>query len=206
MSHLSQTELLHHVRELAQNLCCQLNPLIDDQSDYNSHVRFRRVSQAMDHCLASLEALQLWGKSNQGPSQAFWEIAGPLLSLGSLQRQARAKPRGYAGDFELLHKICQHECCDHHLGRYFDLYFQDHAAPQAVRNRYELVGRQIVELVQQTDDRNVHVASVGAGPAKDLQHAGQWMSARRTSTTADNAFRRRCFSARLCPTAIVYVF
>ena len=47
-----------------------------------------------------------------------------------MQRHARLKPHSYAGDYEMLEKICSGRLCDHPLGRVFDRFFQGQAAPR----------------------------------------------------------------------------
>src|SRR5579863_8769082 len=97
------------------------------------------VRAAMDRCLGRLAATGCLGKENQLPSGHFWSVAGPYLDVSWLQNRARFKPRGYAGDFETFERFWRRECCDHPLGRLFDLYFQSQAAVEAVRARTEQI-------------------------------------------------------------------
>ena len=64
------------------------------------------VEAALSASLHRLAETGCWGEANRLPSKEFWRIAGPLLELGTLQRHARLKPRGYAGDYQMLHWIC----------------------------------------------------------------------------------------------------
>jgi hypothetical protein len=112
-----------------------------------------------------------WGEANRLPSQEFWRVAGSLLELGSLQRHARLKPRGYAGDYQMLHWIWTDYSCDHSLGRAFDRYFQRQAAPQAVRSRTQQTAAALVAHCLQADGPSYHVVSVGSGPATDISQA-----------------------------------
>ncbi len=57
------------------------------------------VDAALSASLHRLAETGCWGEANRLPSQEFWRVAGSLLELGSLQRHARLKPRGYAGDY-----------------------------------------------------------------------------------------------------------
>jgi hypothetical protein len=65
-----------------------------------------------------------------------------------MQNQARTKPRGYAGDYEMLSRMYEHRLCDDPLGKLFDRYFQEEAAPTAVRNRMAMMTEWIVELAR----------------------------------------------------------
>lgn len=130
------------------------------------------VHAALDRCLGQLSATDLWGEANRLPSGPLWQIAGDWLTVGELQHRARFKPRGYAGDFEMLEKICTDYTCDHPLGKVFDRYFQAQHAPQAVRNRTEIVADAIVQTCQQKLPSGIaRVASIGSGPALDVRWA-----------------------------------
>src|SRR5262245_42044348 len=94
---------------------------------------------ALDQCLARLQPLALWGPDNRLPSSELWNLCGHYLARGWLQNQARTKPRGYAGDFEMLARIYEERLTDDPLGRSFDRYFQNEAAPRAVRNRMRMM-------------------------------------------------------------------
>lgn len=134
------------------------------------------VAGAMNDCLDRLSATDCWGDENRTPSNELWRVAGTILRVGALQNQARQKPRGYAGDFEMLHRICDHWVCSHPLGRSFDRFFQSQAAPQAVRNRTKIVADQMAHAVREAIARGVEVvriASVGSGPAIDIEQGLQ---------------------------------
>ena len=75
--------------------------------------------------------------------------------------RARTKPRGYAGDHELLARIYSGQLCEDRWGRLFDRYFQDQAAPQAVRNRMRMAAEWIEEVVH-AGQPTVRIAIVGS--------------------------------------------
>jgi extracellular factor (EF) 3-hydroxypalmitic acid methyl ester biosynthesis protein len=135
----------------------------------------RLASQALQQALEQLNGTGCWGEANRLPSSTLWRIAGPWLESGSLQWRARSKPRGYAGDFQMLTRIHANHVCAHPLGAAFDRFFQAQAAPQAVRNRTRLIADAVAGFVQQRtagpDNRadSVNIVSVGSGPAIDLR-------------------------------------
>ena len=129
------------------------------------------VDAAISQCLYRLAKTGCWGETNRLPSNEFWNIAGPVLELGVLQHRARFKPRGYAGDYQMLHWICTDYRCDHPLGRAFDRYFQHQAAPQAVRSRVRQTASAIVARCLPTHAAHWHVVSVGSGAADDIHQA-----------------------------------
>jgi hypothetical protein len=129
------------------------------------------VDEALSACLSTLAATDIWGEANRLLSAQLWNIAGDLLETGWLQARARHKPRGYAGDHELLRRITLWQVCEHPLGRCFDHYFQAQAAPQAVRNRIELAAGWIVGKVTTCPAPVCRVAIVGSGPALEVSLA-----------------------------------
>ena len=129
------------------------------------------VDVALSKSLEALAATGCWGQDNRLPSSELWRVAGQRLATGWLQTHARLKPRGYAGDYLMLLRICQRHCCEHPLGRFFDGYFQRQAAPQAVRNRTEQIALAVASHVLLSPRDACHVVSVGSGPALDLHQA-----------------------------------
>jgi extracellular factor (EF) 3-hydroxypalmitic acid methyl ester biosynthesis protein len=134
------------------------------------------VDEALTDCLLTLANTGIWGEAIRLLSSQLWNIAGDLLETGWLESRARYKPRGYAGDHELLRRIYERQVCEHPLGQCLDRYFQSQAAPQAVRNRIELAAGWIVDAVERTSAPVCRVVSVGSGPAIDVALACQRLS------------------------------
>lgn len=171
--HASETEqILPQVRAAAKNLVDDLKRA----EELTQHWSDKRLTEALvdialSECLRRLAKTGCWGEANRLPSSELWRIAGPLLELGVLQYCARFKPHGYAGDYEMLARICEQYCCDHPLGGAFDLYFQRQAAPQAVRSRTQHTAAALVAHCLGRSRTAYHVVSVGAGPAIGLRQA-----------------------------------
>jgi extracellular factor (EF) 3-hydroxypalmitic acid methyl ester biosynthesis protein len=129
----------------------------------------------MDQCLADLRSTGLWGVDNRLPSSELWKVVGPLLEPGWMLYRARIKPRGYAGDYELLGRMYENRLCDDPLGRLLDRYFQEDAAPIAVRNRMRLNADWIVAAVRQRasvgNNQPVRIAVVGSAFGLDIRDA-----------------------------------
>lgn len=131
------------------------------------------VAATLDRALLGLAETGLWGKANQLPSSALWRVAGSWLERGSLQAHARHKPRGYAGDFELLSRIWSHYVTPDPIGRPMDVYFQRQAAAHVVRARIEMVATQLVDHVWQSKKNSYRVVNIGCGPAIDIALAAE---------------------------------
>src|SRR3954469_22700571 len=111
------------VAQFAGKLAHQLAPIAAAaEAASNDDALYRQLESAIDGCLAGLATFGVWGPENRLPSSELWNAAGHLLSRGWLQNQARTKPRGYAGDHELLCRIYERRLCDDPLGRLFDRY------------------------------------------------------------------------------------
>ncbi len=164
----------------AEQLCDELGPLVRGDDQVSFEAAYERIAKAQDACLATLASSSLWGRSNQMPSGDFWKIAGWVVSHGPLQRRAREKPHGYAGDFEMLDQIAHDQIDQELLPGAFDRYFQDQAAPKAVRNRTQQIADQIVQTVRRRSD-HVKICSVGSGPAADLKRAIEQLETNETS-------------------------
>ena len=170
------------VRQAAEELADRLRAVDSlPVSDESEQARFEQVKAALDHCLARLHPLGLVGVDNRLPSSELWNVAGELLTRGWLQNQARTKPRGYAGDYEMLARIYENRLCDDPLGKLFDRYFQEEAAPRAVRSRMEMMTQWIVELARGADpspltplpqgERGIRVAVVGSAFGLEVRDA-----------------------------------
>jgi hypothetical protein len=175
---------MNALNELREHARCAGEKLLEDlrfaevtTSGWSNQERSDlEVSRIMNSCLDDLALTNCWGEANRVPSRALWKVAGETLSVGWLQNHARQKPRGYAGDFEMLEKIVDRTLSVDPLGRAFDYFFQEQAAPQAVRARTQLVADRIVQSVRASTREQVGIWSVGAGPAIDVELACRELS------------------------------
>ena len=165
-------EMLSRVRTAAEKLVDDL-AAAERLTRHWSHQELTEalVDAALSQCLGELAGTGCWGEANRLPSGELWQIAGPLLEVGTLQYCARFKPHGYAGDYEMLARICEDYCCEDPLGRAFDRYFQRQAAPQAVRSRTEQTAAALASDCLKRQRNAYHVVSVGSGPAIDVRGA-----------------------------------
>ena len=165
---MATDSVIEQVRSAAKQLRCGLLPLVARAQGAASEGKdYAIVENALSECLATLAVLGIWGPENRVPSSEIWNVAGDILTRGWLQHQAWRKPRGYAGDFEMLARIHDRQLCDDPLGRLFDRYFQAQAAPQAVRHRMQMVTDEIVKWVRSNLDET-RIVSFGSGPGLDV--------------------------------------
>ncbi|HEY5315610.1 MAG TPA: class I SAM-dependent methyltransferase [Pirellulales bacterium] len=126
------------------------------------------VDAALGRCLRSLARLNCWGRDNQLPSARLWNAAAAWLEPGWLQHRARFKPRGYAGDYEMLVRLWNRTCAPQPLGAAQDQFFQRQAAVEAVRARIEQSAAALADHCLAADRPTYRVVSIGSGPAIEL--------------------------------------
>jgi hypothetical protein len=166
----SPDDLLAGVRRIAEDLVAALGRAAEATAQWTRQsLAAELVERDMSRALAELSRLECWGEANRVPSHVLWQVAGPLLARGWLQNQARQKPRGYAGDYLLLERICAGSLCEDPLGRAMDRFFQAQAAPQAVRARTELAAARLAAHRRAQAAAAYRVVSIGSGPAIDVR-------------------------------------
>jgi hypothetical protein len=162
------SDLLNAVRPIARQLEADLSRLAPRAGHEREEELYRQVAAALDRCLGQLAVLKAWGPQNRLASSELWNRCESWLARGWLQNRARTKPRGYAGDYELLSRIYRGERCDDSLGRLFDHYFHEQAAPRAVRHRMTMMANWIAAAVRtaaadpEADQSPLRVAVVGS--------------------------------------------
>jgi len=173
-------EMRSEVRAAGVDLVADLQRARRISSDWSrGKLADEMVDSALARCLGRLAATGCWGPDNRLPSGELWRVAGPLLQVGSLQHHARFKPHGYAGDHEMLSRICERSCCDDPLGRVFDRYFLRQAAPAAVRSRTRQMAAMLASDSAARDGAPFHVVSVGSGPGIDVSDGLRLLPAER---------------------------
>lgn len=84
----------------------------------------------------------------------------------TMQGFAYLKPNGYAGCFEIIDRIYQRYCTNNPLLYNWDRYFQNQAAPQAVRNRKDYFMKFVDSLLNKQEA--LAVLNVASGPCRDV--------------------------------------
>lgn len=98
------------------------------------------------------------------------EHVGALFSRSPFLHRARAKPLGYAGDYEMMNMLYRDHAEGATLfGKAMNLYATQSPVAQANINRIEFLGAQIVEAMARVPSGRVKVASIGCGPAQEIR-------------------------------------
>jgi extracellular factor (EF) 3-hydroxypalmitic acid methyl ester biosynthesis protein len=174
---VTEKEMLNVVRPAAEQLAAALacSERSINEARRSADAEYESIATAITSCLRRLSDTGLVGLANRLPSSELWNCVGEILCRGWLQNRARTKPRGYAGDYEILAAIYENRRCDDPLGTHFDRYFQEEAAPQAVRNRMHLMRDRIVAAARgwqaKVGGEELRVAMVGSAFGLELRDA-----------------------------------
>lgn len=140
--------------ELIESLVRQGGP---SQGDY----------PALDAWISNTCRLVETGQLCRDDVAAIRAAFGEAFSPETIQGFALAKPHGYAGDFEIIDRIYREFVTPVPHLTSWDVYWQRHAAPRAVRNRK----RYFLQLLHSRADchsRPLLVLNVASGPGRDM--------------------------------------
>lgn len=99
----------------------------------------------------------------------FREYLGKYLFQSSFTKRSFEKPRGYAGDFEMMNQIYANDgFAKTVFGNCMEKVVQSYGEPSAVRNRVEYLGNKIISKVK-SSNKNLIFLSVACGPAEELK-------------------------------------
>ena len=127
-----------------------------DPSDYSQ----------LDRCFSAIARSVESGEFERSDLRRVWDDLYDVFSVRTLQGYVCRKPRGYAGDFEILDRIHrEYVSTDPTLAKW-DLYFQSRPACRAVRNRKRYFSKLLCKLQEQYGTSSV--LNVGSGSGVDL--------------------------------------
>jgi extracellular factor (EF) 3-hydroxypalmitic acid methyl ester biosynthesis protein len=100
--------------------------------------------------------------------QALRKLWGDALSVETCQGLAFQKPRGYAGDFEMIDRLyTKYISPNAHLAKW-DRFSQQQGAVQAVRNRPLYLEKVILGHLKKK--KNLKILNIGSGPGRDMYY------------------------------------
>lgn len=100
----------------------------------------------------------------------------PVLSIDTMQGYAFHKPKGYAGDYEMIDRIYTFWKSGNPTLKVWDEFFHSQEAPIAVRNRKKY----FINLASQLEKEKsgpLRILNIGSGPARDVKEffdANNW--------------------------------
>lgn len=109
---------------------------------------------------------------------AFRDKIKFILNENTLIGHGYVKPYGYPGDFYLIDKIYQFAINEKNEFRNWDLFFQNQAGANAVRNRKDFFLKYCHKLAQEKNGAKVLI--LGSGPASDVHEFLSCLNGRNT--------------------------
>jgi hypothetical protein len=113
-------------------------------------------------------------KHDATEKQKFYDFAravlGDFIYGAPFAARAYRKPRGYAGDYEMMNHLYQNEAMGETLFyQCMHKYLIDEPAGEAVKNRANYLLKKLIEMIQASKENTIHVASIASGPAMEVQ-------------------------------------
>ena len=94
---------------------------------------------------------------------------GDAFSTETMQGFAFRKPHGYAGDFEIIERIYERYTSDQAKLNKWDVYWQQHSAAHAVRNRVNVFADELGRVCSERGAEVMHVLNLASGPGRDMK-------------------------------------
>lgn len=120
----------------------------------------------IDAMISRLADLKKSGEISDWDINEIRHFFGQDFLENTLHGMALLKKYGYAGDFMMIDKIYTGNSPANPFFNSWDQYFQNHAAPKAVRNRKSYFKQLIHQKLN--GQKNLHLLNVASGPGRDL--------------------------------------
>ncbi|MEQ1723649.1 MAG: hypothetical protein ABL930_10770 [Pseudobdellovibrio sp.] len=167
---------LHHIEKIAksvqsihyenvksktakfENTINQLGPCIyNELKNINSDIQ--QIFMSLD---SSTQKLSL---------EYYREHISEYVTQSNFTKRSLEKPRGYAGDFEMMNQLYRNDNFSNTLfGSCVERAVNLHDEPTAVRNRAHYLKDKIVTKIKNTNDR-IKILAVACGPAEELKQS-----------------------------------
>ncbi len=103
----------------------------------------------------------------------------------TLHGHIKTKPYGYAGDFMIIDKIYQEQVTNDLRFAKWDIFWNNHSAAKAVRNRKDYFLKTMTSHLAETDD--MRLLNVASGPARDVAELYETLPATNLNTVCIEA-------------------
>lgn len=132
------------------------------------------ITRAIEVCSRACLDLQLALSDDTATLRAtqarFREAIQPWFSQSWFMRQALTKPRGYAGDYEILTRLYDGKPVTLGLGGYLDCHFLQSELGTSVPLRLQMVREFLIDEARQR--REMSVLNIACGPCRE--YAADW--------------------------------
>jgi hypothetical protein len=120
----------------------------------------------IDQLVATVGEMKREAIINENEMDEIRSFFGQDFLENTLQGMALLKKYGYAGDFIMIDKIYTGNPSGNPFFHSWDAYFNNHAAPKAVRNRKQYFKQLVLKKLEA--NKTVKLLNVASGPARDL--------------------------------------
>ncbi len=120
------------------------------------------LNEIFDHLSASFKA----GEMNEHDLKLLQEGFGDECMANTLHGHIKTKPYGYAGDFMIIDKIYQEQITKDHRFKKWDIFWNNHSAARAVRNRKNYFIQTMTNRL--SSNKQLRLLNVASGPARDI--------------------------------------
>lgn len=101
--------------------------------------------------------------------EMFRKIVFDFVKEGDLVRRGYAKPRGYAGDYEIIEMIYNNSSLSKGLGRCFDKYLLNDDYVLAIRTRKEQMKGKLSDFITQYAGMKIDILNLASGSAREIR-------------------------------------
>lgn len=167
---LTKTIERNTAKKLFIDTYCQKEPSLKSLIDYikvlydcggPNKYEYASLNDALNYFRVKIP-LEEWKAASQEVAAIFGEGF-----KNSITGHAYHKPYGYPGDFEIIDKMYLEATSDDPKLKKWDLFYHQHAAATAVRNRKTFFKNILCELTEDTNN-TYEVLDVASGPCRDL--------------------------------------
>lgn len=169
--HYWLTSLETRVNSLEINSFQKSRAEIDAYESVITQMVAKYIEQSIYPIYQKLEEISksLSPKALKSHFEYFRSVVGRQMFQSYYANRAYQKPRGYAGDFEMMRTVYNKEVRGAQLfGRCIERYFTDVPEAQAVRNRGRYLTSKIEKAIEK--NRKAKIVSVASGPAMEVQY------------------------------------
>jgi SAM-dependent methyltransferase len=156
-------DFIQTLQSLSQRIDPQATPQFDDY--------YEEFLKSVDRCLASCKQMDALlaedARQLAAARHRFQEAIRPWFDQSAFMRHALAKPRGYAGDYEMLIAIYEGQPRSRGLGGYLDLYFLNTELGRAVPARLRGVKHFLMTEAARRGGA-ISVLDIACGPAREF--------------------------------------
>ena len=173
--------LTYEMRALLQNLESKVNQIETNSFELNSRdlsfyeeAVVQTITPFIEDLLPQISAkltAALTGLNSDEVKLCYdflRKVTGEHFYSSAYGHRAYHKPRGYAGDYEMMNNVYMNDLRGKSLfAKCMQRLFTDSAAGKAVRNRAEFILEKILKASKEKS--NIRILSVASGPAKEIQ-------------------------------------